>query len=273
MDYKTNLHTHTNYGNGSSSVEEMTAAAIIRGFHSIGFSEQIYIDFDKDNSMSAEDTQSYINDVLSLKKELLGNIDIFLGCEYDYYSQDIDLSPFEYVIGAVHYIEKDGARICVDEEEQSVVRFVNEHFGGDFYKYCKLYYEYIIKLCDKVDFDIITHFDLVAKYNDGNKYFDESNSKYMIPALEAAEYLVKKGKIFEINTQNVYRKFRKKISLNKLILATINNFGGSILIGSDCHNVISLGYNFDEALSLVKECNFKSVKYFSKNGFLDFPIV
>ena len=273
MKYKTNLHTHTIYCSGNASVDEMCAAAIMKGFSSIGFSEQIYIDFDKDNSMPVCDTKSYINEVLSVKKELCGDLDVFLGCEYDYFSSGVDLSDFEYIIGAVHYVEKDGVIICADEEEHSVVRFVNEHFGGDFYKYCKAYYEYVAKLCDKVDFDIIAHFDLVTKYNDGGKYFDETSSKYMIPALEAAEHLIKKGKLFEINTSGLYRGGRKRMSPGKMLLATIKNFGGNVVISSDSHDIKSLGYKFGEALEFAKECNFKSVKYFSNDGFLDFPII
>lgn len=272
MEYRTNLHTHTNFCGGNFSVRELAASALLKGFDSLGFSEQLYIDFDKGNSLAREDEKSYIESVLSLKNEMKGYMDIYLGCEYDYFSAETDLSPYEYIIGSVGYVEKDGARICADEEEYSVVRFVKEHFGGNFYKYCKAYYENVIKMCEKCDFDIIAHFDLAAKYNEGDKYFDEDDSRYLIPAIEAMETLIKKGVIFEIGPHFAYDKVRTELTPNRNLITAIKNYGGSVIIGSGGDDISSLGYRFAEAMELAGECGFTSVKYFSDGEFLDFPI-
>ena len=106
MEYRTNLHTHTNFCGGNFSVRELAASALLKGFDSLGFSEQLYIDFDKGNSLAREDEKSYIESVLSLKNEMKGYMDIYLGCEYDYFSAETDLSPYEYIIGSVVYVER-----------------------------------------------------------------------------------------------------------------------------------------------------------------------
>ena len=266
------MHMHTDFSGGNYNVRELACAALVKGYKSIGFSEQLCIDFDRGNSLAREDEKAYIDSVLALKNEMKGYMNIYLGCEYDYFAEEADLAPYEYVIGSVGYVEKDGEIICADEEEHSVVRFVNEHFGGDFYKYCKAYYENVIKMCEKCDFDIFTHFDLAAKYNEDGKYFDEEDSKYLIPAIDALETLIKKGVIFEISPRFVYEGTRKTMSPNSNLIAAVKNYGGSVIIGSGGNDISSLGYKFDDAIRLAADSGFKSVKYFYDGGFLDFPI-
>ena len=70
MRFKSNLHTHTTYGDGKATVEEMVAVAALKGYESIGFCEHAYVDFDKDFSMSVENTLKYIDEVLKIKKDM-----------------------------------------------------------------------------------------------------------------------------------------------------------------------------------------------------------
>lgn len=273
MRFKSNLHTHTCYCDGEATVEEMVAAAALKGYESIGFCEHAFVDFDKDFSMSPETTEKYINEVLNLKKAFDGFLDIFLGCEYDYYSSDTDLSKFDYVVGAVHYTKTDDGFICFDETEGAIVRNVKRYFDGNFYEYSKRYYRLICELADKVKFDVITHFDLITKFNHKNKYFDETSTKYLFPALEAAEHLIKKGIVFEIDTGGMYKKCKLKPYPNMLILGAIKNFGGKITIASDSHDVRSIGYAFDKAMYLASECGYKTIQQFTKSGFVDFSLI
>ncbi len=273
MRFKSNLHTHTMYCDGSNTVEEMVAAAALKGYESIGFCEHAFVDFDEDFSMSVNTTKKYINEVNSIKNAFDGFLDIFLGCEYDYYSSNTNLSNFDFVVGGVHYAQVNDGFICFDETEGAIVRNVKNYFNGDFYAYCKQYYRLVCELADKVDFDVMTHFDLVTKFNFDDKYFDESDERYLFPAIEAAEHLIKKSVVFEIDTGGMCKKCKKNPYTDMMILSAIKNFGGRVTIASDAHSVKELGFNFDVAMNLAGECGFKTIQQFTKSGFKEFSLI
>ena len=54
--------------------------------------------------MSLDGEKQYLEDVRRLQKEYTDEMKIFCGIEFDMYS-DTDLSQYDYVIGAVHYLK------------------------------------------------------------------------------------------------------------------------------------------------------------------------
>ena len=128
-----NLHTHTVYGDGKNTAEEMVLGAIRAGCASLGFSEHSPLPpaADPDGwSMAASDVAAYRAELLRLRERYRGELDIFLGLE-----QDVD-SPapegdWDYLIGSVHSVRADGRFLSVDESPESFARSVREHFGGD----------------------------------------------------------------------------------------------------------------------------------------------
>ena len=58
--------------------------------------------------MSKEDTEKYIRDILLMKKRNKDDIEIYLGIEKDRFTDMKEFDRFNYVIGSVHYVLKDG---------------------------------------------------------------------------------------------------------------------------------------------------------------------
>ena len=108
-----NLHTHTVYCDGKDTPEELVKRAIELGMTALGFSGHEYAPQDTDFCMSKDDTKRYTEEVLNLKKKYKDQIDIYLGIERDYFGK-IDAYPYDYVIGSLHYVEKDGVLMTVD---------------------------------------------------------------------------------------------------------------------------------------------------------------
>ena len=82
-----NLHIHSTYADGKNKPEEMVLEAIKRGFDSIGFSEHTYMHFSSyPYQLHIEDMPKYRDEVLSLKEKYKGQIDIFCGLEFEYFS-------------------------------------------------------------------------------------------------------------------------------------------------------------------------------------------
>jgi len=263
-----NLHTHTTYCDGESSVEEMIKAAIQRGGASIGFSEHSYVPFDEEYSMSLEDIPSYINEVNVLKEQYNDTIEVFLGFEMDYFT---DKAPdgLEFIIGTAHHVEKDGQFITVDGWAEHLAKMNEKHFGGDYYLMAESYYAIMAKVVEKTKADIVGHFDLIAKNNDNGSMFDEMHPRYIKAALDAMDQVLASCKIFEVNTGAMFRRGISTPYPSEYLLKELQKRGGEVILSSDSHTAESLYYKYDEMVELVKSCGFKYIKRLTKDGFID----
>jgi len=263
-----NLHTHTTYCDGKQTAEEMIKTAIQMGGGSIGFSEHSYVPFDKDYSMTIENTPKYIDEVNMLKEKYKNDIEVFLGIELD---RCADKTPegLDYIIGSSHHVEKEKQHVTVDGAYSHVKHMNDAYFGGDYLSMAELYFDTLADIAEKTGADIIGHFDLIAKHNLDGKMFDEMHPRYVKAALEAMDIILEKCKIFEVNTGAMYRIGKKEPYPNKHLLKELNKRGGRVLLTSDSHNAKSLYYMFDEMRELLKACGFKHIKRLTKDGFID----
>ena len=98
-----NLHMHSTWDDGKCSMEEMILASKMAGLRSVGVSVHAPMIFGTDWSCPKERLSDYQAEVRALKKDYEGIIDVYLGVEWDVLS-DIDLAPYDYVIGSAHMI-------------------------------------------------------------------------------------------------------------------------------------------------------------------------
>ena len=255
MIKKVNYHTHTSFCDGNNTPEEIVVAAIEKGFSEIGFSGHSYTPFDTGYCMNEEKTEKYIEEITRLKHIYGKKIKILCGLEVDYFSK-MDKSDFDFLIGSVHYVEKNGTFYAIDQNRDEFVHAVQDVWNGDFYAFAEDYYELTSKVIEKTNADIIGHFDLITKFNEGESLFSETNLRYVAAAERAIEELLKSKKPFEINTGAMSRGYRSAPYPSRGILEKIYQGGGEVIISSDCHEKSKLDYGFDEAEKLAKEVGF-----------------
>jgi len=234
---KGNLHTHTVFCDGKDTPEELVLEALRLGCDYIGFSghSRTGIPEDEPFCMSVEGTESYKAEICRLKRKYEGKIDILMGIEQDYYSVDSPVD-YEFVIGSVHYIFKDGVYLPVDVSKESQLSAVNEHYGGDVYSFIEDYYTLVGDVYRKTGCDIIGHFDLVTKFNEDGSLFDTSHPRYVRAADRALNKLLREDVAFEINYGAVGRGYRKTPYPEERILNQIEAAGKKTIRTSDCHN-------------------------------------
>ncbi len=268
---KCNFHTHTVFCDGANTPSEMADSAYADGYTVLGFSGHSYVAFDS-CCMDSMKTQKYISEVLTLKTAYAGKMDILLGIEQDYYS-NIDIVPYEYVIGSVHYLDIGGEYIAVDNTPDIVKKAVSEHFSNDPYRLVKAYYELECRLFERVNADIIGHIDLITKFQDKAPYFDTDDDRYRVCWQEAVSELISYGKPFEINTGAMSRGWRLTPYPSPEILRFIRAHGGCIIINSDTHSADTIGFGREEAVILAKECGFDSqvIPDPNQGGFREVP--
>ena len=240
-----NYHTHTTYCDGRDTPEEMVQKAIELGISELGFSGHSYTEFDKEYCMSPENTELYKKEITALKEKYRNKIKILLGIECDYLS-NISFEGYDFIIGSVHYILKNGEYLYVDYSRDKQIEAVNRYYDGDFYAYIEDYYAVVADIYNKTKCDIIGHFDLITKYNGDGSLFDTSHPRYIAAWQKAADAVIKTPAVVEINTGAIARGYTKKPYPAEDIIAYFNGKGKKLIFSSDCHNKDNLLCGYEE---------------------------
>lgn len=251
-----NYHTHTVFCDGKNTPEEIVIRAIELGCKEIGFSGHSYTHFDQSYCMSQENTPLYKEEIKGLREKYKNKINILLGVEQDYYS-DEPTDDYDYIIGSVHYLFKDGVYLPVDESKEFQIDAVENHYDGDFYAFVEDYYRTVAKLYEKTRCNIIGHIDLVTKFNGDNSLFDTSNPRYIKAMQSAVKALSSAPVIFEVNTGAVSRGYKNEPFPSDDVLGEIKKHQKALILTSDCHSKENLLYGFkDQWERLQKSGNF-----------------
>lgn len=243
------LHTHTVFSDGKNTPEEMVAYAEKNGIEILGISDHEYAPMQTSYCVSLENTPKYAETINALKEKT--KIKLYLGTERDYFSTESDIK-YDYVIGSVHSIFKNGEYIDVDHSEKVMVDNVQRLYNGDYLEYVKDYYALVKNVVEKTKCDIVGHFDLVCKFNEGNKYFDETSEEYKKIALDAAKEIARSGKIVEINTGAISRGYKTKPYPAGFLFDYFKENNVKMILNSDSHSAENLCFKFDEFEALLK---------------------
>lgn len=230
-----NYHTHTVFCDGADTPEEIVLKAIELGCKEIGFSGHSYTEFDTCYCMSPEKLEEYKKTVLSLKEKYKDKIKVLLGIEVDYYS-DIDTTDFDYIIGSVHYVKKNGQYLSVDHSKELFVKNVTEYYNGDYYAFMEDYFKTVANVYNKTKCDIIGHFDLIRKFNGDGEFLDESCERYKTAVLGALSSLLKAPCVFEFNTGAISRGYKGITYPSNDVLKILKKLKKKVIFSSDCHN-------------------------------------
>lgn len=232
-----NLHTHTVFCDGKDTPEELVKTAIAKGCDLIGFSGHSFTDIPDEDPfcMTRENTLLYRAEIQRLKEVYRGKIRILLGIEQDYDSEE-STDGYDFVIGSVHYVRKDGVYLPVDGSKDEVIRNVGKYYGGDFYAFAEDYFQSVGDVYRKTKCDIVGHFDLISKFNEDHDLFDPEHPRYRAAADAALERLIDTPAAFEVNYGAVARGYRTAPYPEERILKKLRAANKKILYTSDCHD-------------------------------------
>ena len=250
---KANYHTHTVLCDGTNTAEEMVRQALDLGFEHLGFSGHM----DPDIHM---DWPVYVAEIDRMKAEYGDRLDILMGVELDNACDPACCPGAEYVIGSTHFLPVESeVPMSVDNSPEMLETLRREFYGGDWYALVRSYFDFEAQVHDRTNCTFVGHFDLVSRFNDQMRAFDETDPRYLTPALEAMEHLVGQGVPFEINCGAYNRGRKAKLYPRRELLRALHGFGGEILINSDAHQRELLDGGFDVAVGTAIDCGFTHV--------------
>ena len=272
MTLKQNLHTHSVFCDGNDTIEEIIISAIDKGFSSIGFSSHSYVEDATYHTLTPDTLKDYKREICALKQKYADKIKVYCGIEQDIESP-VDSDGFDFTIGAVHTLKLGGKLYDVDWTAEKTKDIINNFFSGDGLKYAKVYYERLAQLPKYGDFDILAHFDLIAKFNEITPLFDEESDEYKSAVLETVRALAGKIPYFEVNTGAISRGYRKTPYPSPFIIKELKKSGFGAVVTTDCHNKDFLDCGMRDADRLLRECGFREKFILSDNGFKAVPLV
>ena len=255
----TNYHTHTTYCDGKNSPEEMVQAAIAADMAEIGFSVHAPLPFRTDWAIRIERLNDYKNELFLLREKYKDQIKIYVGIEQDYFSEN-STDGFDYVIGSVHFIYKNGEYLALDINADEVKENIKKHYGGDALAYCEDYYKLVKDVYNKTKCQIIGHFDLITKFNEKMTLIDTNAPRYNIAAREALSELIKTPAIFEINTGAISRGYRTCPYPQEKFMDEMADSGKPFVVNSDSHSVETIGFGIKEIMRQLSVCGYKYIR-------------
>ena len=267
--YDNHNHSQFSFDGKLASVETSARAAMAAGLAGICFTD--HCDFFVPEMKAAYEhlipeqfditaQQAEIDRVQAILPgiRILKGIEIGMeaGC-HDKILRLLSENSFDTVIASVHYLDD------------------TDPFWGGYYKgkdWKTAYGHYLETIYNEMiwlgDFDILGHFDYVARYAP----YPQCSILYKdFPDIfdSILRYLAEHGKALEINTKT-YQDYKGRTPvLDRDILLRFREYGGeAISLGSDSHNPERTGDKFSLYAEFIKGCGFSYAAHFEKRSLI-----
>ena len=260
------IHSHTVFCDGKDTPERMVQRAHELGFVSVGISSHGPTWWDHFNySLSPDAVDEYQSRIRQLQRDYDGRMEVLLGIEHDSLGAPIG-EGFDYVIESVHAMMVGGILCYTDWDLEKTQTAIREVFGGDPYGFAKAYFETCAAAYEHHPAQIAGHVDLITKFNERVPMFDETDPRFLNPALEAVNTALEQGLIVEVNTGAISRGYRTAPYPSVPILQHLLAKNAPIVVTSDCHDANYLDCWYPETAELLRSVGFKSTLRLRKSG-------
>jgi histidinol-phosphatase (PHP family) len=276
----TNYHSHTHYSDGKGAPEEYIKTAIDKKMYAYGFSCHSPVPFESGWNMKFERLVSYINEIAELKEKYKGLLKIYLGLEIDYVKNIVGLHNFknfklDYTIGGIHFLGfmHDGKPWDYDSGKTWFKKGLDELFHGDIKELVLFYYQQIAEMVTWQKTDILAHYDLIKKFNEGNAFFNEEDKWYRDITFDTLDVVSKSGIIVEVNTRGVLKKLNSEFYPSKSILKRCLELKIPICLSADTHHPNDVIALLPEAREMLQATGYKDVYILDEKGWNPVSIV
>lgn len=256
MSIKADYHMHSHHsGDSEAPMEEMIRAGIAAGLKTICFTEHNDFDYrplnDEIDHSFELNADSYLYELLGLKKKYEGQIELLFGLE----------------CGMQPELAKENARFVKEHEYDFVLASVHVCNGKDPYfpeffegkREEEALREYLEETYINIrrfgNFDSLGHLDYMIRYcKQMDRQYEYEKYKDIIDKI--LMNLIDREKALELNTAGL-RKGMNQMHPNREVLVRYRALGGELItVGSDAHRPEDVAADFDRAEELLKSCGF-----------------
>ncbi|MDR3252537.1 MAG: histidinol-phosphatase [Tannerella sp.] len=282
MVLNSNFHSHCIFCDGRSHPEKFIRFALANNFRAYGFSSHSPLPFETFWNMTKSDMPEYIAEIQRLKVKYADQIEIYLGLEIDYLSENYNAAlpyfrdlPLDYRISSIHFMPwqmplLEDNMVCIDGSYEGFEDGVNEHYKGSIRALTEDFFRCSMKMVECGGFDIVGHIDKV--YMNGSKHpdFNINADWFCKPFLELLDLIAEKGLTVEINTKNFTRKKETYPHISSYKELKMRNI--PVTVNSDCHYPDLVNDGRNETVALLREAGFRSTRELVKGQWQDLPL-
>ncbi len=268
---KFNLHSHSTFCDGKSSLEEMVLSAIDKGLEVFGFSAHAPVPFDNTFALPIEDKRAYLQETCRLKAKYADRIRLYTSMEFDFIPdvvEDIRTKAQEdgldYVIASVHQVKEHGKEPMwfIDGGKQETWDAgLQEVFNGNARQGVECFYSQSVEMVRKARPDVLGHFDKVKMHNK-ERFFSQSDPWYV----DLVEWLMQEAKlndcICEVNTRGLYKQRSDDFFPSMKWIRRTAEMGLRMTVSTDCHKADEVDLLFSDGVEAMRECGHKEIWYF-----------
>jgi len=266
------VHTHSTLCDGKDTLESMAQAAFEAGAVSFGASGHSYTEVPWDQGYTLpEDLTAYRAEVLRLREEYGGRMEVLLGIEQDSLSPQPVPEWTDYWIGSVHNLRRPGSYASIDCSPEKLAEDCRTLFGGDFLSMAEAYFADAAEMAARKP-TILGHIDLITKFNEDGGFFDEADPRYRAAALAALHAADPGQTLLEINTGAMSRGYRTTPYPALFLLREWRAMGGRIILTADAHSASAIVYGYDRAAELAKAAGFDRSVLLTLGGAVECPL-
>ena len=267
-------HTHSVYCNHAvGTLEEYVKEALAKQLPEIGLSDhfpmELLPDIFHSYAMDKSELSEYLREAQEIKNKFSSDISIKIGFEVDYFPTVFQgykdalkqfIHNLDYIIGSVHGVIWDNEVFPIDssftipqelqESKDKMTILTN------------LYFRDILSLVKTKFYDILGHFDVIKKLHT-MEHVAESTWNIIYNIFDEIE---KNGMIVEVNTSGL-RYSEKELYPNGEIIKELIDRKIPILLGSDAHQPMDVGYEFLSTVKYLKKLGLKHTYQVSNHEF------
>lgn len=247
-------HVHTaRCGHAGGSTRDYVLSALARGLTEVAITDHVPLYFlegddpEPEFAMAADELPGYVEEVLALREEFAGRIDVLLGIEADYAEgREADLRallgpyPWDVVLGSVHWVAGgwiDGPASAGRHETEGTEFLWNK------------YYRLLAKACASGLFDVMTHFDLPKKFGHRRPAACAAAERGAVEAAARSRVAV------EVSSAGL-RKTVAEIYPGASLLTSLREAGVPLVFSSDAHAPAEVAWGQAEILAAARAAGY-----------------
>lgn len=246
---KYNFHSHTQFCDGKTSMQNIIEAAIESGFTHWGFSPHSPVPIESSCNMSPESVSDYLSEINRLRREYGNRINIYASMEVDYlgnewgaHSDYFKSLHLDYLISSVHFVQaSDGTWVDIDGKPQSFIAKLEKYFHNDIKGVVEKYFEQSIRMVETGCFDIIGHLDKIGNNASVFRPGIENEAWYHSLCNQLVDTVAKSDILVEYNT--------KAMRPSHTALKQLLQNKATILVNSDAHTTEGVNLNRNETIA------------------------
>lgn len=236
---KENHHTHTTGSNGESKPEDWIKLAIKKKFDILGITDHYYFPPGFRNWGNDFYSENHYKELNRLKKKYEGKIKIEINVEFDWIKKykkwiisESKKRDYDYKFISMHFIEDGKIGIPIDWKEEGFQELIEYHKGIK--NLVKFYYRGIREAVRTGCFDVVSHFDLIKRWNENKKYFTENEKWYKKQVMKTLKLIAKKRMKLDLNSAGLRKPCAEQYP-SKWIIDEAKKLKIELLMGTDAH--------------------------------------